>query len=192
MSRKKTLIDKKFQLKTVFSIFGIVYLILTIVITVIGITAAINNQKLADMIRGHKKIVSTQYNTVSSLLVIYQKKSWEELEKATDKASADTAKNMEVVLKNIETTRMITRNNNIMLISIIVFIILQGVVLYFVLLRMTHRISGPLYLLTNYFREITDGKYPDVRPLRKGDEFQELYDEFGGMVETLRRKGALD
>jgi hypothetical protein len=45
-------------------------------------------------------------------------------------------------------------------------------------------ISGTILLASRHTREITDGKRPGVRPLRKDDGFRELYGPFARMVET--------
>ncbi len=50
----------------------------------------------------------------------------------------------------------------------------------------THRIVGPLYVMDRYIRRIKDGRAVHARPLRRGDEFQNLYNHINEMAETLR------
>lgn len=50
----------------------------------------------------------------------------------------------------------------------------------------THRICGPLVVFERYMRELAQGRFPTVRPLRKKDEFKELHDALAGAVETLK------
>lgn len=48
-----------------------------------------------------------------------------------------------------------------------------GAVLFWCLVT-SHRICGPIYVMTRVLRELADGRIPSVRPLRKKDEFKEL------------------
>jgi hypothetical protein len=50
----------------------------------------------------------------------------------------------------------------------------------------THRIVGPLYVMDRYIRRIKDGRAVHARPLRRGDEFHNLYNHINEMAETLR------
>jgi methyl-accepting chemotaxis protein len=50
----------------------------------------------------------------------------------------------------------------------------------------THRIVGPLYVMDRYIRRIKDGRAVHARPLRRGDEFQNLYNHINEMAESLR------
>ena len=53
----------------------------------------------------------------------------------------------------------------------------------------SHRIAGPLFAVKRTIRDLNAGK--DVRlKLRKGDEWQDLVDEFNAMVEKLKRGAA--
>lgn len=52
----------------------------------------------------------------------------------------------------------------------------------------THRICGPLHVLHRYFLELTDGRLPKVRPLRRKDEFKELVSAFSEAVESMKSR----
>jgi len=71
---------------------------------------------------------------------------------------------------------------------IIGFVILQGVLLYFILIRKTHKIAGPLYVMSNYFNDIINGITPNPRSLRKQDELQDFYALFVKMVDALHKR----
>ena len=53
-------------------------------------------------------------------------------------------------------------------------------------LVVTHRISGPTYLVARYCDVLARGHYPDVRPLRKHDELQKFFGAFCGAVHSMR------
>lgn len=51
---------------------------------------------------------------------------------------------------------------------------------------LTHRVAGPVLVLGRYLAAFAQGRYPRVRPLRRGDELQRLVGVFGEGVEALR------
>lgn len=50
----------------------------------------------------------------------------------------------------------------------------------------THRICGPLYVLERHLFELARGRLPQVRALRRKDEFKELFRVFSGAVRSMR------
>jgi hypothetical protein len=50
----------------------------------------------------------------------------------------------------------------------------------------THRVAGPLFVLGHYVSILAKGRYPVLRPLRKGDELREFFEGFQRAVEGLR------
>ena len=67
-----------------------------------------------------------------------------------------------------------------------VLIVALGSLIY--LIRLTNRISGPLYVLTRHMHDIMNGRPPNLRELRKNDEFQEFYREFISFIDKTGRK----
>ncbi len=64
-------------------------------------------------------------------------------------------------------------------------------------LAFTHRMCGPLTVLKRYFDELSEGRLPVVRRLRRRDEFKELMASFASTVECMEKRrqtavGALD
>jgi len=51
---------------------------------------------------------------------------------------------------------------------------------------MTHRICGPMFVMKRYLLELAGGRVPSLRPLRKRDEFKDLYDAFDQAITSLR------
>jgi hypothetical protein len=62
----------------------------------------------------------------------------------------------------------------------------MGLALAFWGLVVTHRVSGPLYVLARYLRELSEGRYPDLRPLRRHDELQDFFAAFEDAIHHLR------
>jgi methyl-accepting chemotaxis protein len=51
---------------------------------------------------------------------------------------------------------------------------------------MTHRICGPIFVMKRYLLELAQGRIPSLRPLRKRDEFKDLYEAFDQAISSLR------
>ena len=67
------------------------------------------------------------------------------------------------------------------------------VVMLFVLgILVTHRIVGPLYVVDRYLGRIIAGEPVRFRPLRKGDEFQALFERVKELANQLDRERAED
>ncbi len=186
--RKSMLIDKRFQLRTAFTIIGIVILACSIIIAAIGVIAAINNRTLRDVARNQQEIIATQSEMLKALNVFAQEKTWQNLRIATDKVSGDLNRNAGKIEVNNALIKNISETNTVLIAAIILFVIVQGVALFVIILRKTHRISGPLYLLSMYTQKIIDGEHPHIRPLRENDEFQEYYELFTRMAKAIKER----
>jgi hypothetical protein len=52
----------------------------------------------------------------------------------------------------------------------------------------THRVAGPVYVMSHYISVLAKGRYPMMRALRKGDELHEFFDRFRDALETMRTR----
>ncbi len=52
----------------------------------------------------------------------------------------------------------------------------------------THRISGPIYVMQGYFEKLSKGEFPRRRSLRKRDEFKELFEQFWAAMDAIKRR----
>ncbi|HXN40786.1 MAG TPA: signal protein [Myxococcaceae bacterium] len=52
----------------------------------------------------------------------------------------------------------------------------------------THRIAGPVFAMSQFAAALARGRYPLIRPLRKGDELRDFYDLFQKSVDSLRAR----
>jgi hypothetical protein len=78
--------------------------------------------------------------------------------------------------------------NRVLFTVMIITGVLLGLGLFLYLIRLTNRISGPLYVLTQHMTDIMNGKKPNLRELRKNDEFQEFYHQFITFLNDVGRK----
>jgi hypothetical protein len=53
-------------------------------------------------------------------------------------------------------------------------LVLFNVALFFIGVFITHRMAGPIYVFRRYLLALSEGRVPQIRKLRKGDEFKEL------------------
>jgi methyl-accepting chemotaxis protein len=59
-------------------------------------------------------------------------------------------------------------------------------VTFLISILLSHRIAGPLYKLGKFFREVRNGNLNDDLKFRKNDHFQELVEDYNGMMDTIR------
>ena len=200
--RTQYLIDRKFQLRHTFSIIGLKFIIIALITGIIVFNAVFNNTQLSrnnaqlqTIVNDQSNVVIIQDNIVEALLTYSQAVKDKSQKKAINDVYQNHSKNMKTIQHNIDSIKeIITLNDRVirfttvLLIIICVFVLLQGFVLYFMLIRKTHRISGPIYVMSMYIRQIIDGKIPEhVRNLRKNDELLEFYDLFRQMVKSLKK-----
>ncbi len=50
----------------------------------------------------------------------------------------------------------------------------------------THKMVGPLYAIEMFMRAVQEGRWASIRPLRKGDEFNRLSEEFMRLADAVR------
>lgn len=171
--RKNYLIDKKFQFRATFIIIALSTAIVSSIIILISIIAVSNNTKM-------KKLISAEDNIVQFLAT--------KPDKVDDQYYIDVLK--EVAKKHDANTKemgTIVFNNQVLLVVTLVIALIGECLLCMKLIRLTHRISGPIYVMSNYIRSIIDGKKPDMRNLRKDDELQEFYHLFKELVNTMEK-----
>lgn len=172
--RKRYLIDKKLQLRATFSIIVVVTTLSVIIISAIAFIVVYNNEKLENILKIQDNIVEFLESRISNVdSQIYRG------------VLENIAKNH---TNNIKTLNRIVKNNKILILSIIVFTIFQGIILYIILIRITHRISGPIYLMSLYIQEIIEGGHPVPRALRSKDELKDFYELFKQMVIALEER----
>jgi amino acid permease len=201
--RKQYLIDKKFQLKHAFTIIGISFVVIGVIIATITFNAAnnnneinTNNSKLKSIVENHSNIITIQDNIVNALLTYSQSPNNRIQKNAIRDVYANHSRNMKSLNNNIfvikdiiSKNRSIIQHNNTLLVILCILVILQGLILYFLLIRKTHRISGPIFVMTNYMKDIIRGEYPEsFRKIRKNDELKDFYELFVVMIQTLKNK----
>ncbi|MCL2155122.1 MAG: hypothetical protein FWH53_05605 [Leptospirales bacterium] len=171
--RKKYIIDKPFQLKMAFSIVGIVSIISLIILSAIAVSMVYNNERINNVYRIEDNI--------------FQMMQAVNISNNMDEGYIRTIDDLTKLHNNNHTTIIkIAEYNKYLLIALIITIIIQGVVIFLMIIRLTHRIAGPLHVISNYFKDIMEGRIPEPRPLRNKDELKEFYNLFIVLVDSLK------
>jgi nitrogen fixation/metabolism regulation signal transduction histidine kinase len=96
--------------------------------------------------------------------------------------------NTRVLELSPELRAQVAENDQLFLLYLIVAVLAMAVALTFWGIVVTHRISGPLYIVARHLRAIANGSYPDVRPLRKRDELHEFFATFEGAITRIKNR----
>ena len=173
--RKNYIIDKKFQFKATFTIIGFIFVIVALMTVIIGINALDTNKKI-------KNIVEIEDNIVQVLAF-----SEPQIEEESPKVmNLQMAQNHNT---NMQTLRKMITKNQILIWTIIIIVFSQGIILFFLLIRQTHRIAGPLYVMRMYMKQVLNGQHPEqMRDLRKHDLLKDFYDMFRDMINHIKNK----
>ncbi|MFL5357322.1 signal protein [Archangium sp.] len=57
-------------------------------------------------------------------------------------------------------------------------------------LVLTHRVAGPVYVMSLYIATLAAGRYPRMRPLRQKDELRGFFDRLSEAVDRIREREA--
>jgi len=199
MKKRNYIIDKKFQYEKSIKMVGAVTILLAVIILAVGIMISINNKKTAE----NNKVIMNNLDNIKKILDLQQsiylkfasipygvdQKTFSgiaiELTKdynnSTRSLNASSLSNEEIIKSN----NNIITTNTFLIIAVIIITFTGLGILFTRLIRYTHRISGPIYLMTLYGNEILNGGKPKMRNLRDKDDFVEFYNLFRKMGEKI-------
>ncbi len=197
--RRSYVINKKFQYGKAITMVGTVTILISVIILAVGIMISVNNKKTAE---NNKKIMSNIENIKKILDLqqsIYLKFSMIPTgvdQKTFSGIAVDLTKDYNESTRNLNVSssaneEIIKSNNKIIatntyLIVGVIIITLSGLFIIFIwMIKHTHRIAGPIYLMTMYGNEILNGGKPKMRNLRDKDEFEDFYNLFRQMGEQI-------
>jgi hypothetical protein len=90
-------------------------------------------------------------------------------------------------LREVVASDMKSRDDNLLVTMIGVGVGLV-LVLSLYLLVMTHKVAGPLYKVSLYFRKWEQGVLGEVTPLRRGDMLKDFFDDFKLTHDVVRKR----
>jgi len=189
INRKLKLIDKNFQLRTVFSITIVAMVFFIIVILAIIIFSVNSKSNISQEIASLEKTIETENNIITAFTTYNGMTNENSLSISIDTVKKDHAASMDTVSKHISMLEHYTDNYFYLLIITIGIMFTVVVIFYFQIIRITHRISGPIFVMSRYIQEIIEGKDPHFRNLRDNDEFKDFYQKIIDLVEKFKKEG---
>jgi hypothetical protein len=86
----------------------------------------------------------------------------------------------------------IARSDATLTLTLVGALLLFNVVLAVVSVAVTHRMAGPIYVVERYLDALADGRLPQMRHLRRGDEFVDLWMALRRLVDAEERAAQRD
>ncbi len=185
---RKIVVDKKFQIGLAASVTALSALTFSIVILIIAVTSMDNSRKLDVVAHNQQSLSGNQEEIFKTLISFSQMKDLTRIRIHAQTIDKDIKINRAQFSENTKIMLEINRNNKILILILIIFVTVQSVFLFYLLIKRSHRISGPVFLLNRYISELKKGKFPEIRPLRTRDDFKDLFDNFREMVDYFKKK----
>lgn len=186
LTRKKYVLDKKFQFS--ISLRAIVLPLITTLAICASLLyfAGVNNILINENNRNLSAIIDTQGGMLDIFMAIPALQDPKNpLVRKSDQAFKENLKITKMINDNHE---LIMKNSRIVLYFLIVMTVIQTAIIFFQFIFFSHKISGPIHVMTNHLRELRKGNTPSFRPLRKNDELRDFYQEFRETIEMLAKK----
>lgn len=91
-------------------------------------------------------------------------------------------------LRSINPETYSTEVTSVIILCALAFSVVTAIAVGIWCLIATHRICGPLFVLERYLVELSKGRIPRPRALRRKDEFKGLYETFSRATDSLRER----
>lgn len=171
-----------------FRILGIIIIAFILIIAVTGIISTDNNRQISATINDLNRSMEKDKTTIELLIAAAGLKKDAVADRDHDRIIEEHLESMALMHTNMQQLNRILNQNRIIMTVMIITGVLLGIGLFAYLIRLTNRMSGPLYVLTQHMNDIMKGKKPNLRALRKNDEFQDFYRHFISFIEGLLNK----
>ncbi|MBN1499780.1 MAG: hypothetical protein JW982_06490 [Spirochaetes bacterium] len=184
---RKHLISRKHQLSFIGGVVITAAITSFVMIASIVYTLQANSRDISRLVENQNILAENQNAVLQTMLAIATSKNIQNIRFSSDAISNDIILNKKRVEENNLLIEQISDRNNHLFLILCGLIIFQIIILLITLLRWTHRVSGPVFLLNKYIKEINSGQKPEIRQLRKNDEMKELFENFSLMAEKFYR-----
>jgi nitrogen fixation/metabolism regulation signal transduction histidine kinase len=178
-SVRNYLIDSKFQLK--YTSF-----ILIAAVAISGVLGVFLWRTSAEVVVESQKVVE-QSKKVSDVVKMSIKDDpvyGDNPELAKEFASASAEQDNKIQAQQ----DALVRQQRTMLFSLVGALALMVFIIGVLGIYFTHKVAGPIYKMKLLLKQVADGRLNVNAKLRKGDELQDFFDVFAGMVENLRAR----
>ncbi|MGC3997151.1 MAG: hypothetical protein QM767_06365 [Anaeromyxobacter sp.] len=87
-----------------------------------------------------------------------------------------------------ETRAAIERSDHILAFTFVVIAVALAAALGLLGVVITHRVAGPVYVMSHYLTVLAEGRFPRMRTLRRSDELKAFFRVFIDAVEALKSR----
>ena len=183
--RKKKLINKKFQLKSVFTVISISSVIIICIVLFMLMITANNSQRMKDSVEGLNRAIAVENSIIESFIEYDQTGANTAFVMKIAEIRTDHENSIKQIWKHISGLESVIKQNYYIIIVITVLFFMQSIVFCFYLIHFTHRIAGPVFVITRYMEKIINGEKAGFRALRDKDELKEFHEKFIEMVNRI-------
>lgn len=190
-SIKNYLLDARFQLKWTGMIIGVALFISASMGSVLYRTSTeVTEQSQHVIAQGQKFVEESRKN--SDLVKMTMKKEYgdaPELANSFNQSAEELDKGLLEKQNALLAEQKHTIDQQRSMLTTLVFGLALFVVLIGILgIYFTHKVVGPIYKMKMLLRQVGDGKLNFQGRLRKGDELQDFFEVFAGMVDKLKER----
>ena len=180
------IVNGKFQYNMAATFAGLSALIMTVIIIILSAVLISSNTRLDEISRNQQVLSGTQAEIFKTLIVLSQSKNLANMRISADRLKHDNDETKRLLDQNNEKVRAITQRNRSIIVMLIISAAVQSAIIFYIMLRRSNRISGPLFLLNRYIDEMKSGRFPEIRKLRSHDDFQDVGEGcWGGVLSHL-------
>ncbi len=188
MKKRQIIVNRKFQLNMAVTFAGVSALTMAVIIIILSSVLIKNNIKLEEITKNQQVLSGTQEEVFKTLIAFSTSKNMKNIHISTRMLQQDNNNTKILLTQNNEKIQNITERNNRLIMMLIILAIIQSLIVFYLILKRSHRISGPVFLLNRYITDMKNGGYPEIRPLRTNDDFHDLFDNFRELAEMIREK----
>ncbi len=185
ITRKKYVVDKKFQIG--LSVRAVLLPLTTTlaICAMVLVFSGSTNRIFLDSNDDINAIIDTQEQMLDMFMSIPALQNQNSpIAQKYDKIFKENLAHMNEIHQN---HARIKKNIVIVIFILIAMTLVQAAIIFFQFIFFSHKISGPLLVMTRYLRELRKGNRPELRSLRGNDELKEFYNEFNETIRELSK-----
>jgi len=188
MKRNKKLVNVRFQLSAAIKISAFSLSAFVVISLILGMLSFRNSHEIVTNMTELEKAVTVEKNLVKAFTVFARRVEGNGLSLYSNKIFSDHEESMKTIDRFVDLTKTIAFQNYITLAAIIVVGLVQIIALFVFMIRFTHRVSGPEYVLEKHLDDMLSGREPDFRPLRDKDALAGIYDRVQRLHKMMKTR----
>lgn len=187
-NRKKTIIINRSQIKLTLLMMLIIAVFSGLCILSAFYFSNKNKILTENIITELDETVKKEDDVITAFITYTQSIISHRYELKTTKILEDHNENIETINNIVEDVKKVN-NFNLLMVIILAFILLLQTIFFIVFaLRQTHKIYGPMFVMTRILEQLKNGEEVNLRPLRKKDEFKQFYELFSEFIKKQQSK----